>query len=140
MIWGGILQGGFKYNTGIANFFIQCAEDNALCTLKSLVEKHELKCKKVSWYAFQFKNKCKKNECKDNDCKHDKCKGKDFKCHSIEHKDLCVFCKHTFRVRVIEALGIDKQNIHIEDESVGSDTDEDEEDSSYRILSYNNFF
>ena len=136
MIWGGILQGGFKYNTGIANFFIQCAEDNALCTLVSYIEEHKLenKCKKVSWHAFQYENKCEKGECKDTGCKSDKCKGKNFDCYSIKHKPLCAFCKHTFIPRVTQAIDINEQDIHIED-------DEDEEDSSfsYGILSYRNY-
>ena len=140
MIWGGILKGGFKYGTGITNFFIQCAEDNALCTLAKYAKENKLQCQEVSWNAFQYKNKCKKGECEDidADCEHDKCKGKeckgkDFKCYSIEHKDLCAFCKQTFKSRVAQALSIAEDNIQIEDENVSSDSDE--EDSSYGILS-----
>ena len=128
MIWGGILKGGFKYTAGIANFFIQCAEDNALCTLVDYVSDNQLKCQKVSWYAFQYKNKCQEGKCKDPDCEHDKCKGKDFKCYNIEHKPLCAFCEQTFRYRVCKALDIEEQDIYIEGGRPSSDSDEDNED------------
>ena len=112
MIWEGILQGGFKYGTGIADLFIQCAEDNALCTLESYVEERQLHCKKISWSAFKY--------------------------HNFEHKPLCAICKHTFKARVAQALSIEEELIDIEGESVSSDTNEDkDEEYSYGILSYN---
>lgn len=58
-IWGGIINAcEMKYTDEIVNFFIHCAEDNALCTLvKYMGEEENLECQNVSWYAFDCMNK-----------------------------------------------------------------------------------
>ena len=119
MIWGGILLGGCKGTTGIVNFFIQCAEDNALCTLVEHVNDKNLKCQKVSWYAFSCQNKCQRKECKDSNCPKKKCE----KCECYK-KPLCPFCKVGFKNRIIENLHIDKSQLYIDDKNVSDDLDE----------------
>ena len=128
MIWGGILQGGFKGNTGIVNFFIQCAEDNALCTLVTHVNDNNvnLACQKVSWYAFYCQNECQKGNCKDSNCPEKKCEK--YECYK---KPLCPFCKVGFKDRVMKNLHIDESQLHIDGENVSYSDDFDEGDIDY---------
>ena len=119
MIWGDIIPSGCKFSAGIINFFIQCAEDNALCTLVNYVEKKEVECQKVSWHAFKYYNKCREGQCTDSNCKRKKCKVD--KCQTVKIKPLCAFCKVGFPERVSESLKIDSAQIHIEDTSNSDD-------------------
>ena len=135
MIWGGYFPDGVKFSVGIVNFFIQCAEDNALCTLEHYVKQHNLKCRNVSWYAFQHKNNCKEGRCESSSCKHAKCKGKDYNCWRSEIKDPCAFCKVGFTNRVSNALDINKNNIHVEVTKVSDKSDEEENDHGH-LLDY----
>ena len=133
MIWGGILQGGPKFTTGIVNFFIQCAEDNALCTLDKYVNDNKnLTCQGVSWYAFDCQNKCQRKNCKDSNCPKKECKK--YECYK---KPLCPFCKVGFRNRVTEAFHTDKSHqfqLYIDGENVSDDSDEG--DIDYVNLSF----
>ena len=137
MIWGGILPDGCKYSSKMADFFIQCAEDNALCTLVNYIEekqyfKENIKCQNFYWRAFQYTNKCKEGHCENSNCKHDECKDKFW----IETKPLCPFCKIAFPGRVEEALKIDQTKMYIEDPSISEDSDEGEIDDYYLSVDY----
>ena len=132
MIWGGILQGGFKGTTGIVNFFIQCAEDNALCTLDEYVNDKNLTCQRVSWYSFYCQNECQRKKCKDRNCPKKECKK--YECYK---KPLCPFCKVGFRNRVTENFHTDRScqfQLYIDGENVSDDSDEG--DIDYVNLSF----
>lgn len=123
-IWGDIFE-NLIFGREIVNFFIQCAEDNAPCTLVNYVEKENVKCQKVSWHAFQYTNKCKEGQCADINCKGKNCKVDKCKTDkTVKIKPLCAFCKVAFSDRVKQELHIDLTNIHIEDTSNSDDLEE----------------
>ena len=120
MIWGGILPDGCKYSSKIVDFFIQCAEDNALCTLVDYVKDYDVKIQDVYWHAFQYTNACREGQCKDSNCKGKECDNS--KHQIIETKGLCAFCKVGFPQRASQALKIDYEKIHIEGLGVINDS------------------
>ena len=120
MIWGDILSGGCIYSSKIVDLFIQCAEDNALCTLVDYVKDNDFEIQDVYWHAFQYTNTCIEGQCKDSNCKGKECRNTN--CQIIETKGLCAFCKVGFPQRASQALKIDYEKIRIEGLGVVNDS------------------